>query len=167
MTSFARNQSFVEDEFIKGPDFEDEFDNIADYLNGLFLAGNLSASSKPTIAPEGPSGTVWTDIPGTSKTISVPRPSLLLAVATFDPSVESNADFSGTLTVDGITHDKAVLVAPSGAGAARWSVSQSYAIPIGAGSHTLKLQCNRNGGAEIFNIANTGYTYLVIPEPPE
>jgi hypothetical protein len=158
--SYERAESFIEDTEADATTVESEFDNIADYFRGLFQAGHLTASAKPTI------GTGYTDIAGTSETLTVARPSLLLAVATFDPTVTAGSTFTGTLTLDGVTHQEAVLVAPSGA-VGRWAVTQSYVLPIGTGSHTFKLQCKRNGTVEIFSTANTGLTYLVIPEPPE
>jgi hypothetical protein len=162
-TWFSGLRSFVAGTKAKSEDVNFNFDKVSDALNDLFQVGRVQASGKGTMT------TSFSDITGASKSITVDQPSILVAIATFHPTVESNAAFTGTLNIDGVDQTvEAVLSAPSGAGAAAWPVTATYVKELAEGAHTVKMRGKKSGSGvsvEVFDIDNTGFVYYVIPDP--
>jgi hypothetical protein len=77
-----------------------------------------------------------TDLVGASKTFTVVNPNTVaLVTTTFDAGV-STGFFNGQLIVDGSAHVREA----HGGNISRGTCSQTYRIPLSAGSHTLKLR---------------------------
>lgn len=157
MSWFKIPKSFTAKTTAKAAEVNENFEEVEDALNELFKSARVQSTGKPTL------GASYVEVPGTSKTIEVARASLLIVTATFDVSV-STATFTGNLEIDEATQtQEAVLNAA--AGTIRGAVTQTYFKEIAKGSHTVKMVGKKNGSAEVFDVENTGYTYLVIPDP--
>ncbi len=159
---FERAKAFVAHTTAKAADVEAEFDNIELALNSMLQMGEEVASGKTAF------GNNFADIAGTERTIVVDRPSLLLVDVVLDLDLEAGDFFEGVLVVDGVLQTKRIThSAQTGGGHARGTfAAQTYYVELEPGSYDLKLQGKRNGtDVSIFNAANSGYTFLVVPNP--
>jgi hypothetical protein len=157
---YKRAKSFVAKSAAKAADVEGEFDNIEEAFNGLFKAGRVQASGKGTLTG------AYSDIPGASADLVVAVPSLLIAVVTFDISAREADTFIGNLNMDGVTGQEAAFAPTSSVSGIRVPVTQTYFKKLAAGTRTIKMVAKKNGSSpEIFSAANSGFTYLLIPDP--
>lgn len=162
MSWFTTKKAFTAGTKAKAAELNENFDQIEDTFNSLFQAGRVQAGGKGTLTSS------YSDIPGASVTLTVPQASLLLAVATFDVAVPESTFFTGNLNIDGATGPECILAAPISLGGdrIREAVTQVYFKELAAGSKTVKMVGKRNGAdVEIFNAANTGFLYLLVPDP--
>jgi len=69
----------------------------------------------------------------------------------------------GKFAVDGTTQGAQAIWTDNGANS-RATVSQSWAVPLGAGSHTVKLRATKlgAGGTHVANTPHTVMTVLVL-----
>lgn len=157
-------RSLVAGQKAKAEDVNFNFDKLQELLNEAFQSGRVQATAKPTL------GGVYVDITGASKTLTVPRKSLLVAVATFDVTMENTTDFYGILNVNGVDQtQEAFIHTPGGISTnARQTVTQTYTATLEAGSRTVKMRAKKNGGTcEIFDLENTGFSYFLYPHPEQ
>ena len=164
MSIFQRVKSFVENTEILAEDFEAEFDAIAEAFNGLFKPGRVSASGTLALT------TSYQDVPGASLSITPAVPSLLLVLATANLELanpSSAAEALATLNVDGSDRaDKMRLTSIISAGLAGGTFTQGYDVSLSAAAHTVKMRAKRvNAESGACQEANTGFLYLLIPEP--
>jgi hypothetical protein len=164
MTWFDRKHAFVEEADALADDVEAEFEGIAEALNSFVQAGRVQAAKALK-----PMSSSYQDIQGTSKTLVLERASIVQITAVFDVTVYEGDSFTGTINVDGSADvETATFVAPDSiaTGHIRLPVTQTWCKELSAGSHAIKLVAKRNGSdTYIFDATNTGYTYLVLPDP--
>lgn len=155
MSWFSRFKQFVEDDDIRGPDFEEEFDNLSEALNSAFVGGVVAASGNLTLKVGSQA------VPGASKSIAVARPSLVYVWACFGLSSEGGAGhFSqGTLRVDG-----AEQTASAFSSGGFDVVGQVYLLELAAGAHTLDLMASSPVGSGTCYASGTRFTYLIVPD---
>lgn len=102
------------------------------------------------------------DVPGASVSITPPLAGTLHVTATFDFSLGVTGDLlAGYLNVDGTDRTPAVIVQ----GVSRCTASRSWAVPLTAAAHTIKLRAARitGSGTDITNDKHTGFTYRFVP----
>jgi hypothetical protein len=144
MSWFSRKKAFEEEADILGVDFETEFDTIANAFNGLFKGDRVSASSNLLLTGG------YKDVPGASVSITPSMSSLLYVWPVF---VTTAGGVTGVVNVDG--SDQAYEA----------NTVQALCISLTAGAHTVKLRAKPIFvGAELQK-TNTGFTYLLVPDP--
>lgn len=130
------------------------------------LTGLLASTSKPATGTLTLS-TSDQDVPGSTITFSVTGAhAFALVVGTFDfqPTVSSAAiNGVGKLSADGTTQTEQAIWTDNGANS-RACVSQSWTVPLTAGSHTLKLRATKTGaaGTHVTNSSHTNMSVLVV-----
>lgn len=166
MSLFERVQSFVEGTDADAEAIEAEFDAIAAAFNGLFEVGRISASSDLSLTSS------YQDVPGATLSITPSVPSLLLvfAVADLEGSTPTEIAVGKTiavLNVDGSDRSEQLINGfLSTSAIVRETVSQAFSVSLTAAAHTVKLRAKMekltSGKA---HQTNTGFLYLLIPEP--
>ena len=158
--SYERAESFIEGAAASATAIESEFDNIADYLGGLFRADRVAANANLEDLAD-----TFKDVPGAEVDLTLQRPSLVLVTAVFQlQGGESSTGSVGTLSVNGVDQGPQ---APGPITGTRDGAAQVYCLELGVGIHTLKLRAKTivDVGTGKCLAANTGFTYLVIPAP--
>jgi hypothetical protein len=158
--SYERRESFVEGADASAATIESEFDNIADAFNGLFRAGRASASDDLSLK-----SAEYNDIPGASVTLTLSAPGLLMVNALFELELPAGGlVFEGALNVDG--SNQAQIARLSYGEHVAFQSHQTWCVPLGVGVRTIKLRGrNELGEAGKVKKTNSGFTYLLIPEP--
>jgi hypothetical protein len=158
MSWFKRLRSFSPEEEIKAGDFEAEYDNLAEALNGLVAGADVRCSESLTLTG------AFQDVPGASATITLSRASLVFVWATWGLGATGGLlpGTAGSLSVDGAEQP----VVAEGMEEVADFASQSYCLKLTAGSHTIKQRARLVSGNTGVCIKNfTGFTYLVLPNP--
>jgi hypothetical protein len=92
-----------------------------------------------------------------------------LVVGTFDfqPTATSAGNIAiGALMADATTQSQQVIWSDNGANS-RGTLSQSWVVPLAAGSHTLKLRASKvaAGGTHVANSSHTNMSVLIVDLP--
>lgn len=144
--------------------------NIADKRTGAavngskvkLIEGHTSASSSLALT------TTLQDVAGTSVTFTLPTASVVRVSVTFDfdgnTAVTAGDIALGYLSVDGSNQTEACLLKFT-TNSARSTVSRTFRLVLGAGSHTLKLQAANNAhSAGIAWSPHSGLDYWVVSQ---
>lgn len=137
--------------------FNEEFDKVFAAFNSLFQSGVVQASESLGLNTD----TSYHDVPGTEKTITVTRASILKVTAVFDTL--SQTQLVGTIAVDGTDQTPEARMPAD----ARSTNSQVYEINLSTGSHTIKMRAKQatDVGTNTIQATNTRWSFLVIPDP--
>jgi hypothetical protein len=121
-------------------------------------SGKVNASADVDL-PATPGQAV--DLPGTSRTLTVETPQMLLATVIADLSVDPDCFAAVELVVDDVRPGTgAGFVSGSGS---RTYVANTYAWPLAQGTHTVKLIGTRIQGTGTARVwSHTNYLYLLV-----
>jgi len=178
MSWFKRKREFAEEADALAEDIESEFDTIAEALNGLVQMGSVTASKDTSLSG---AFEAEVEIPGTEKTLTLERSSLVLVSTTFDFDLSSGTYGStspnakgfvqGFLKVDGAKQPRYAELAIKRESRVQVTVPANNLVALSAGNHTLELAAEplhepnaSNYNATVWHAA-TGYSYVVIPNP--
>lgn len=155
MSWFKRKKDWVSKEILTAADLDAEFDNVAEALNSLLQSGVVASSE--ALALSGSHQTV----PGSAKTVTVARPSILLVWAAFELNGSGAGQLaSGAIVVDGVEQPQTVTTeATLDAGHAALAV-----VTLSAGVHEILLHAWSLIGTVSCG-KRTRYVYLVLPNP--
>lgn len=147
MSWFSMPKAAVAHTTAKAADVDANFDAIEDAFNGLFKGDRVSASADLVLFKD-----PYTDVPGASGAVSPPVPSLLFVWAVFSVTGE----VTGVVNLDGADQ-------PYEAAGGGEFVPQVLCLKLNAGAHTVKLRAKADAGT--VHKTNTGFTYLLVPNP--
>jgi hypothetical protein len=176
MTTFTTNYAFPKPAGTDSPDGPTQIGALADaadaalqnqlarLVTGLLLSINKAATATLTLT------TSLADIAGCTTTFSVTGAhAFALVVGAFDMSKTAVAAAAvGVLVVDGsVQAAQAQFSDFSNTISDRTTVSETWIVPLAAGSRTLKLQASRTPGSGTVNanITNTTMSVLVVDLP--
>jgi hypothetical protein len=130
------------------------------------LSAIASSASKPCTSTLTLTTTVQ-DVAGCTLTFTLAGAhGFALVVGTFDfqPTATSAGNIAiGALMADAATQSQQVIWSDNGANS-RGTLSQSWVVPLAAGSHTLKLRASKvaSGGTHVANSSHTNLSVLVV-----
>jgi len=170
MSWFSRKRSFVEDTDILAPDFEAEFDNIAEALNSLVGSGRIASSKSQEVHPG--TFTEEIDVSGATVTFTLARPSVVIVTTAFDLQMNAGtgsgkAFVQGKLNVDGSNQGTGAELGVAPLGFIQATIGEAYRLQLGAGAHTLKLRlgCTAEGPATSAENLHASATFFYYPDP--
>lgn len=157
MSILDRVSAFVEDGDILAPAFEEEFDNIAEALNGLFVMDEAAG----TESIQQILSTSYADVTGAAKSFTTTRNMKLLVVA-FGEINTPHTEVIATLNVDGTDRARTFHLY-STEGDAGATPATAYVVSLSPGSHELKLRAKKEGSG-ICGIkgSNSGFAYIGV-----
>lgn len=111
------------------------------------------------------------DVAGCSTTVAVVGANALaIVIGTFDGNVSVSSAgilMQGKCALDGTAQSAVALLKDNGANT-RATVAQTWTLPLVTGSHIIKLQASKSGGAggtHVFQSVHTNMTVLVVDLP--